>query len=188
MGRIFYARHGRTAWNMEGKLLGKSDIPLCPEGIEEVRGLVGRLGGIPIDCIISSPLRRAVETATLIAKDLQIVTRVESGLRERDFGSFEGIHRSVLVEKYGLKPGQPLSEVLPADAEHLDDVAARVWPVLERSLDSSEDVLHVSHAGVFRSLWQSRIVGEFSELKFGQVWEFICEHGIWKAVQIDLVQ
>ena len=100
---------------------------------------------------------------------------------ERDFGSFEGIHRQTLVTEHGFKPGQPLSEVLPPDAELLGVVAARAWPVLEEQNGKEEKILIVSHAGVFRSLWDSRIEGQFSELKFGKVWQFINKGDRWSA-------
>ena len=91
MREIVLIRHGATAGNLEKRYIGSAtDEPLCSEGIEVVRSLIKR-GRYPeaaeYALVITSPLRRCVETAGLIYPGVE---RTEAeNLRECDFGRFE---------------------------------------------------------------------------------------------------
>ncbi|MDD6255169.1 MAG: histidine phosphatase family protein [Eubacteriales bacterium] len=91
MREIVLIRHGATAGNLEKRYIGSAtDEPLCSEGIEVVRSLIkrGRYPEAAEDAlVITSPLRRCVETAGLIYPGVE---RTEAeNLRECDFGRFE---------------------------------------------------------------------------------------------------
>ena len=186
MKEVLYTRHGLTSWNIEGRLQGRSDIPLSTEGVEQVKHLGESLKNQGIELVVASPLLRTFETGKIIAEICDVPIETDSDLIERDFGTFEGLYRATLVEEHGLKPGQPLSEILPPDAEQLDVVAARVWPVIEKIMSRPEKILVISHAGVFRALWNSRINEEFSELKFGHVLQFVNNENNWSAKPVEL--
>ena len=81
---IILLRHGKTAGNLKHRYIGKTDEPLCREGIEEL----GNLGVFPtVKEVCVSPLRRTKETAAIIFPNAdQIISR---DLREMDFGDFE---------------------------------------------------------------------------------------------------
>lgn len=82
--RLYFIRHGKTAGNLEKRYIGVTDEPLCGAGRFELE-----IGGYPeARAVISSPLRRCVETARLIYPD--IIPIIADGLRECDFGEFEG--------------------------------------------------------------------------------------------------
>jgi broad specificity phosphatase PhoE len=84
--RFFLIRHGRTAWNEERRMQGRADLPLSPEGRTEVVGW--RLPEAWADARwLSSPLRRATETAALLS-DRPVA--IEPRLIEMDWGAFEG--------------------------------------------------------------------------------------------------
>ncbi|MDO4260798.1 MAG: histidine phosphatase family protein [Eubacteriales bacterium] len=85
MAEILLIRHGKTTGNLEGRYIGsRTDEPLCPEGIRE---LEEKAYPAP-DAIYASPMRRCVETARILWPETGI--RLLPGLRECDFGDFEG--------------------------------------------------------------------------------------------------
>ena len=65
-----FIRHGQTDWNRDDQLQGSSDIPLNAEGREQAHEAAGILADGGWEVVVSSPLRRARETATIIAHDL----------------------------------------------------------------------------------------------------------------------
>ena len=80
---VYLLRHGKTAWNLEGRYQGRSDIPLCEAG----RGALKPAGFVP-ERVYVSPMKRAAETAQLLFPGVQPI--VVPGMEEMDFGAFEG--------------------------------------------------------------------------------------------------
>lgn len=88
---IAIIRHGQTDWNREGRLQGIYNIPLNKEGIKQIRRLAGQMNGVKWDQIVTSPLKRAHESAIILAEELKIEdVKIDSRLQERDFGSATG--------------------------------------------------------------------------------------------------
>lgn len=89
---IYLVRHGETDWNTRMLFQGHTDIPLNKTGISQAKHIAGELKNKMIEAIISSDLKRAVQTADEIRKVALKDCRVErnKGLRERDYGNFEG--------------------------------------------------------------------------------------------------
>lgn len=81
--RIYLLRHGETAWNREGRYLGRSDLPLSPRG----RAALVPAGFAPEEVFVS-PLVRTAETAALLFPGAPLTAVAD--LREMDFGLFEG--------------------------------------------------------------------------------------------------
>ncbi len=88
--RLYIVRHGETDWNKEKKLQGQVDIPLNEFGrhlaVETGKGL----SDIPFSMCISSPLKRALETAQLILEGRDVPIVVDARIREMAFGVWEG--------------------------------------------------------------------------------------------------
>lgn len=82
--KIIFIRHGKTAGNLEKRYIGVTDEPLCKEGISELKSI-----SYP-DChiVISSPMKRCLQTAEIIYPNKKIIIR--NDLKECDFGDFEG--------------------------------------------------------------------------------------------------
>ena len=95
---LFYlVRHGQTDWNRAGKIQGTTDIPLNETGRQQAEQLAAVLkersgypAGTRIDAVYTSPLARAFQTAEILAKEGKLPLRRLTGLRERDFGCWEG--------------------------------------------------------------------------------------------------
>lgn len=81
--KIYLLRHGETAWNAQGRYLGRTDLPLAPSG----RAALGRADFAP-ERVYVSPLRRTAETAEILFPGAEQV--VVPDFREMDFGVFEG--------------------------------------------------------------------------------------------------
>jgi uncharacterized phosphatase len=108
--RTALVRHGETDWNRDGRLQGRTDIPLNDTGRAQALALAGLLeeeGGWA--AITSSPLSRARETAQIIADVLGLeLLPPHDDLVERDFGDAEGGNREELAARFpdGQRPGE----------------------------------------------------------------------------------
>ena len=69
MNKLFIVRHGETDWNVKKLLQGKTDIELNENGIKQAEELIYKLDFNNIDIVISSPLKRAKQTATIIVSN-----------------------------------------------------------------------------------------------------------------------
>lgn len=88
--KILLIRHGKTAGNLEKRYNGRTDEPLCPDGISELKQC-----SFPVcDILVSSPLQRCLQTAELLFPAQKI--HVCRDLRECDFGDFEGKNHAEL--------------------------------------------------------------------------------------------
>ena len=91
MTELVLIRHGETAWNAERRLQGYLDIALNPIGVQQAHLLAAALQYAPPDVIVSSDLQRARATAAPLAQVAAIQMIIDSSLRERCFGAFEGL-------------------------------------------------------------------------------------------------
>lgn len=95
MTRILLVRHGQTEFNTRGIYQGQMDSPLTQEGIDQARALAPRIRTMDsCPTMYSSDLGRARHTAQLIADPHHHVLAEDPGLRERDFGIFQGLRKS----------------------------------------------------------------------------------------------
>ncbi len=93
MRQLLLIRHGLTEWNTSGKFQGHSDVDLSAEGRAQAEALRVRLaelerGGLKFDFVVSSPLKRAHQTAQIALPEREI--HFDNRLKELDFGAFEG--------------------------------------------------------------------------------------------------
>ena len=86
--RIYLARHGQTDWNLEGRTQGQTDTPLNATGRRQAGELKAQMAGIALDAIYSSTLSRSRETAEIVHGNTPVTNL--PGLRERNFGKFQG--------------------------------------------------------------------------------------------------
>ena len=101
--KLYFVRHGRTVWNLEGRFQGAGgDSPLLPESIETLKDLGRYLKDIPFDKIYSSDLPRAVKSAEIIQNQLTNPCPLEivPELREWHLGKLEGLKIATLKAIY----------------------------------------------------------------------------------------
>ena len=87
---IYLMRHGETDWNIARRMQGHSDIPLNANGLRQARQAAAGMRGLPIDRILTSPLRRAKQTAQAVAAGRGVPVLIEENLIEMGFGALEG--------------------------------------------------------------------------------------------------
>ena len=87
---IAFARHGQTAPNRDGLVLGRADPELTEEGHRQAALLAAALGGEPVTAILTSPLLRARQTAEAVGEACGVPVVVDERLVEIDWGAWEG--------------------------------------------------------------------------------------------------
>src|SRR5687768_8562436 len=152
MTTLLLARHGETDWNRELRIQGSSDIALNELGRQQASALAQELADVPLDAIYSSDLSRARETAEAVAATHELQVRLDPRLRERAFGSWEGLTREDIAE---------LPDRSRHDGESDDEVRERVLEAVQAIADAhpGEQVLVVAHGGALNALWH-HAVGE----------------------------
>ena len=103
--QILFIRHGETDWNRIRRIQGHLDIPLATTGVEQAQRLARRFAdeagqGGRLDAIYSSDLQRAQQTARPIAAALGLPLQLREGLRERQYGAFQGYDKEEIAERY----------------------------------------------------------------------------------------
>ncbi len=153
---LYLARHGETDWNAQGKLQGRTDIPLNDFGRAQARALAARFERIRVGSVTTSDLLRASETGDIAAASLGVRARhIDPDLCERSFGVFEGLTRE---ECAALHPEEWRAwverTITPPGAEPREVAVARMQRALQRVVERTpgEAALIVSHGGAMRLL------------------------------------
>jgi broad specificity phosphatase PhoE len=151
---FYFLRHGQTAWNVDGRFQGHTDIPLNDLGLAQAHDAAKHLAHCPLDLIVASPLIRARRTAEIVSEALGKPLLVDDELKERHFGAFEGLVVNEVKAKLGLQPHQRLVKHLPPDAEQWHETRARAVRVIGKWLTNHPDqtLLFVTHSGLFDAL------------------------------------
>ena len=146
MTTILLARHGETDWNREGRWQGWADAPLNETGRAQARELADQLRSTPFDAVYSSDLSRAHETAEIVAAPHGMPVIPDPGLREIDVGSWSGLTRAELKERFpdGSRPDGETRE------QHRARVHAAVEGIARANL--GRRILIVTHGGTMRAL------------------------------------
>jgi probable phosphoglycerate mutase len=125
--RVVLVRHGATEHSAEKRLSGRNDLALDGAGRQQAAELAARSFG-DVAAIVSSPLRRARETAEAIAATLAVPVSVDDNFAEVDFGAFEGMTfaeaRAAFPDEFEAWAGSP--EVAPPGGESFAALARRV--------------------------------------------------------------
>ena len=98
--RFILIRHGETDWNKEDRFRGRSNISLNAAGLAQANEVAARYADAKIAAVYSSPLPRALETATPLAAAHHLEIEPSAGLLDIDFGAWEGLSRDEAQGKY----------------------------------------------------------------------------------------
>lgn len=98
---FFIFRHGQTDWNKSLLLQGRADIPINSMGVAQANALIPTLQDQSLDLLMASSLQRAVQTATIVGKALNIPVKADSRLMEIDFGHADGTSFENYIKTHG---------------------------------------------------------------------------------------
>lgn len=152
--KLYFVRHGRTVWNLEGRFQGASgDSPLLSESIDILKQLGQYLNEIHFDTIYSSDLPRAVKSAEIIQSQLQDPCPLKSipDLREWQLGKLEGLKIATLNAIYPQQIKAFRSNLAQFDtkmfeAESLYSTTQRTIQFIKSLKESpAENILIVGH-------------------------------------------
>jgi len=151
---ILMARHGETDWNRESRFQGHADTTLNEAGREQAEALAERLRTEEIEAVYASPLLRAHETAEIVARSLGLPVETVAGLREVDVGSWSGLTRTGIEERFpdGFRRWLEFDHGWD-DGESYEALGARVLAVLAEvaARHPGGRVLVVTHGGPMRA-------------------------------------
>ncbi|MBF4571631.1 histidine phosphatase family protein [Herbiconiux sp. VKM Ac-1786] len=183
--QVVLVRHGETEWSLDGRHTGRTDIPLTARGEEQAAAVARVLAGRSFGLVLSSPRRRAVETAAIVGyPDVE----TDADLVEWDYGAYEGLTSPQISEAYGddwnlWRDGvQPTAEGV---GEQAADLLRRNQAIIRRAhltLNRGEDVLLFSHGHYLRTLAATWIgapisTGEYLVLDTAALCVLGFEHG-----------
>ena len=140
---LFLVRHGETVDNASQLMQGQTQGQLNDVGVSQARQLRDELAVRQIDAIVASDLKRAVDTAIILAEPHGLEVETTELLRERDWGSFTGRYIPSLK-----------GEVWPDDIESLDDLLARAGRFLDyiKKRYAGKTVLAVGHGIINKAI------------------------------------
>ena len=154
MTTILLARHGETDWNREGRFQGHADPPLNETGRAQAAELAAELEGVELAAVYSSPLRRALETAEVVAAEHGLEPVAVDALREVDVGSWEGLTRQQVEARFPEQLARWLDYDLGwEDGESYEEMGQRVVAALLElaAAHQGERILAVTHGGPIRA-------------------------------------
>jgi 2,3-bisphosphoglycerate-dependent phosphoglycerate mutase len=162
MPELILLRHGQSQWNLENRFTGWVDVPLSPKGEEEARAAGTKLRGRRIDKLLTSTLKRAIDTADLAlgtAAIQGVPIERDAALNERMYGDLQGLNKAEAAEKWGdaqIKIWRRSYDVKPPGGESLADTAARVIPYWDAhilpEIRAGKNILVAAHGNSLRSL------------------------------------
>ena len=170
---LYIIRHGKTDWNNERRLQGRTDIPLNEEGRKMAEEARERYRDVHFDICFSSPLKRAKETAEILLRDRDVPITTDDRLLEMYFGEYEGLANSF------LNPDCPINVLFhdPASykesmggAETFEELFARTGEFYEEKvkplLADNKDVLIVGHGAM-----NSAMICVIKHLPVSKIWD-----------------
>ncbi len=162
------ARHGETDWNRESRFQGHADTQLNESGREQAQELADRLARERITVVYASPLARALETAEIVADRLGLEVETVEGLREVDVGSWSGLTRAEIEERFpeGFRRWLEFDHGWDG-GESYEELGVRVLAALRKlaTRHPGERVLVVSHGGPMRAALASASASSYADAR-----------------------
>lgn len=153
---ILLVRHGQTQWNLEERFRGRSDLPLNPAGKKQARQVARRISlQWKPAALVTSPIRRAAQTADIIGNTIHLTPLWASGLSDINYGKWQGLTPAEASEKWPDSVAQwfehPEMAKIPG-GETLLEVQNRAMAAVKEAcwLHPDQAIVLVSHTVVNR--------------------------------------
>ncbi|HEY6395081.1 MAG TPA: histidine phosphatase family protein [Candidatus Binataceae bacterium] len=181
-GTVLLMRHGETAWNRAGRVMGRNQIELDEPGRAQVEQAVPFARLIKPDLVVSSPLLRARQSAEIIANGLNISVAEDPRLSEVQYGRWEGMVFDDLVNDpdYLHYRRNPLDAPTPG-GETMHQVQSRgVEAVMHFvAANPGKRILFVSHGDIIRT-----VICHFAGMELGHFRRIRIDNAAFSAIQI----
>lgn len=145
MNYLYLVRHGQTQWSVTGQHTGSTDLPLTTQGCRQAELLKNRLSKTTFDLILTSPLKRSLQTCELAG--FSQVAAIDANLMEWNYGLYEGWTKQQILVKEPqwdiFADGAPLGE-------SVEDVKNRAHCILHKMQLAQGNVLVFSHGHFLR--------------------------------------
>lgn len=175
MREILVIRHGETDWNAQGRLQGTLDTPLNQRGHRQAEAAAQALRTLGVQTIFASPMLRARKTAEIISGALGVPVVFREALREKHFGTLQGLSPEELEARYGsaLWAMRTALDLAPPGGETNRQVIQRLQPVIEEIKALDQRVLLVTHGALSRVIY--RMLTHADDEAFGRFRMDNCE-------------
>ncbi len=182
--KIHLIRHAMTSGSVEGKYIGQTDVDASAEGLKQVKNMAEDLGYPYADVVMSSPLKRCVQTAKAIYPDKEPV--IVEDLKEYDFGDFEGCTADELKDLdtfktwlAGVEPDTPVP-FGESQNEFNKRICNCFFRIVEGIIKSGvESTAIVTHGGVIMSLMTAFAIPE------APMHEWLTPNGCGYTLRVD---
>jgi broad specificity phosphatase PhoE len=186
MTRLILIRHGETDWNSEGRWQGQADVALNATGLVQAQEMAQALEAAGIGTIYSSDLRRARQTAQVLADRVRLPVYLDIRLREIHQGEWQGLLFSEIqasyTQTYRARKHDPES-FAPPGGETAVQVRQRVVSAARDILGwHPEEIVAVVSHGFAMAVLMAHLAGE----PFERVWDLIPENGQWVVVDVKM--
>ncbi len=162
MSTLVLLRHGQSAWNLENRFTGWTDVPLTPRG-EADAALTGKVlkGKFDFAYAFTSRLKRANDTLSVVLKAMgaEVPTEFDSALNERHYGDLQGLNKAETAERYGadqVKLWRRDYDTSPPNGESMADCERRTLPFFKQYIlplvAAGNDVIIAAHGNSLRPI------------------------------------
>jgi probable phosphoglycerate mutase len=164
--RVYLIRHGRTAWNVEGRWQGLRPLPLDEVGVAQAKALADYWTQ-PLTAIWSSDLSRALDTARALGDKLGLTPQIDERLRECNLGIFQGLTKAEMQERHPNEYSQMLADYMGyciPDGETRRALQVRAYAAFNDIVGAGAgQIALVSHGGTLQMLFQ-KLLGDENDL------------------------
>lgn len=145
MNYLYLVRHGQTKWSITGQHTGSTDLPLTTQGCIQAELLKKKLSKISFDLILTSPLKRSLETCELAGFSKEAT--IDAHLMEWNYGLYEGWTKQQILRE---APQWNIFTDGAPDGESVKDVKNRAHCILKKIQTSPRNILIFSHGHFLR--------------------------------------
>jgi probable phosphoglycerate mutase len=183
MSQIVLILPGATDFELQGRIHGDLNVPLCPEGAAEIERLAGELQSLQIGVLYTSACQSAVQSAESLGKLLGLKVKKLDHLENLDHGLWQGMLIDEVRQKqptvYRQWQEQPES-ICPPEGETIDHARQRVATALAKVLKKHKTGV----VGLVVPEPLASLVREFlGREALGDLWQANCEHGRWTLIE-----
>lgn len=192
MTKDFYIfRHGQSTYNLEGRTQGQTNDSVLTElGREQAATIGSRLKGKGIEIIVSSPLTRALQTAELANKELNVPVKIDDRFTEVNVGVVEGWHYTKIMAEYGdvfdklHHPQAGTDDACYPGGESKKQVRERVFAGLEEWAAKDEYTsIAVSSHGIMLAQTCVALNQPMQDIKNAAILHIRKDHDTWKIIE-----